>query len=137
MQRWAGRAVGYAILLALTVTSLFPLAWMIITSLRPRYEVFGKPLVLETLSLDAYQFVITDFHIGTFFGNSVIISFVTVLTVVCLATLTGYAFAPLDFWGKEVIFIVLLGTLMVPPTVLLLPLFLQLRDSGCSTPSRA
>jgi ABC-type glycerol-3-phosphate transport system permease component len=129
-QRIAGRVVGYGVLILLTLSSIFPLIWMVITSLRERYDVFGGPLIPKHVNLDAYRFILTDFHIITFFRNSLVITSTTVLAVVSLATLAGYAFAHLDFWGKEIIFLVLLGTLMVPPTVLILPLFLQLRDLG-------
>jgi ABC-type glycerol-3-phosphate transport system permease component len=132
----AGRALGYGILILLTVTSIFPLAWMITTSLRERYEVFGGPLIPKHVNLDAYSFILNDFHIITYFRNSLAITSTTVLAVVSLATLAGYAFAHLDFWGKEIIFLVLLGTLMVPPTVLVLPLFLQLRDLGLMNTQR-
>lgn len=130
LERWLGRGVGYALLIVLTIISIFPLIWMIMTSFRQQFDVFGKSLIPQTLTLDAYTFILNEFHFATFFGNSLVVSVMTVFTVVCLATLSGYAFAHLDFWGKEIIFLVLLGTLMIPPTVLLLPLFLQLRDFG-------
>jgi len=130
MERWLGRGVGYAILIVLTIISIFPLIWMIMTSFRQQFDVFGKSLIPQTVTLDAYTFILNEFHFATFFGNSLVVSVMTVFTVVCLATLSGYAFAHLEFWGKEIIFMVLLGTLMIPPTVLLLPLFLQLRDFG-------
>ena len=130
MERWLGRGVGYAILIVLTIISIFPLIWMIMTSFRQQFDVFGKSLIPQTVTLDAYTFILNEFHFATFFGNSLVVSVLTVFTVVCLATLSGYAFAHLEFWGKEIIFMVLLGTLMIPPTVLLLPLFLQLRDFG-------
>jgi ABC-type glycerol-3-phosphate transport system permease component len=129
-RRMVGRALGYGILILLTVSSIFPLVWMIITSLRERYDVFGGPLIPKHISLDAYSFMLNDFHILTYFRNSLAITSTTVVAVVTLSCLAGYAFAHLDFWGKEIIFLILLGTLMVPPTVLILPLFLQLRDLG-------
>jgi ABC-type glycerol-3-phosphate transport system permease component len=130
MQRWFGRGTGYTLLVILTIISIFPLIWMVLTSLRERHEVFGGPLIPQQITLDAYRFVLNDFRILNFLGNSIYITAGTVLVVVCLATLAGYAFAHLEFWGKELLFLTLLGTLMVPPTVLLLPLFLQLRDFG-------
>jgi ABC-type glycerol-3-phosphate transport system permease component len=129
-QHVAGRVVGYVILLVLTLTSMFPLVWMVTTSLRERSEVFKGGLIPTQVTFEAYSFLLNEVHILTYFGNSVLITSITVLVVVTLATLAGYAFAHLDFWGKEVIFIILLGTLMVPGTVLILPLFLQLRDFG-------
>lgn len=130
LRRILARSFGYFILIALTITSIFPLVWMVLTSVRERYDVFGGPLIPQTVTFDAYTFIFNQFHLLTFFGNSVAITTTTVVAVVTLATLAGYAFAHLEFWGKEIIFLVLLGTLMVPPAVLILPLFLQLRDFG-------
>lgn len=128
VQRFILRSLGYLILIILTVLSIFPLVWMLLTSLRDRREVFTDTLIPDELILDAYTFILTEFHILNFLWNSVMVTFFTIVAVVALSTMAGYAFAHLDFWGKEVIFLILLGTLMVPPAVLIIPLFLQLRD---------
>jgi ABC-type glycerol-3-phosphate transport system permease component len=130
LRRRTARFFGYLILILLTVLSMFPLVWMLLTSLRDRRTVFGGPIIPETLTLDAYRFLLQEFHILNFFWNSAVVTFFTVVVVVTLATLAGYAFAHLDFWFKEPIFLVLLGTLMVPAAVLIIPLFLQLRNFG-------
>lgn len=128
--RFLSRFGWYFVLIVLTFFSIFPLLWMVMTSFRPRYDVLGGPLIPTTFTLDAYKFVFGEFHFFNFFANSILASGITVVVVVSLSTLAGYAFAHLEFWGKEVIFLVLLGTLMVPPTVMILPLFLQLHDLG-------
>jgi ABC-type glycerol-3-phosphate transport system permease component len=128
--RFFTRSLGYAVLILLALLSIFPLVWMVFTSLRDRFDVFTGSLIPESIKFDAYEFIFTDFHIGLYFGNSAVVTFFTVITVVSLSALAGYAFAHLNFWGREIIFVVLLGTLMVPPTVLIIPLFLQLRDFG-------
>jgi ABC-type glycerol-3-phosphate transport system permease component len=127
LQAFITRLLGYLILLTLTMLSAFPLLWMALTSLRARSEVFSGNLLPRQVTLAAYQFIWSELHIMTFFGNSVWVTFWTVTVVVALATLAGYAFAHIDFWGKQVIFLTLLSTLMVPGAVLIIPLFLQLR----------
>jgi ABC-type glycerol-3-phosphate transport system permease component len=129
-KRAAGRLAGYAALLALTVTSLFPLVWMLLTSLRERSDVLGGGLLPKTITFEGYRFVWTELNIGIYFWNSVRITLVTVVAVVVLATLAGYAFARIEFWGKQVLFLMLLSTLMLPAAVLIIPLFLQLSDFG-------
>ena len=124
------RLVGYLVLLGLTTTSLFPLVWMILTSLRDRTEVLAGGLLPSKITVDAYRFVFTELNIGIYFWNSVRITFVTVLVVVALATLAGYSFGRLEFWGKQFLFLMLLSTLMLPAAVLIIPLFLQLSDLG-------
>src|SRR2546422_7099671 len=125
-----GRLAGYLALLILTGLSLFPLVWMILTSLRDRTEVLGGGLLPKTITFDAYRFIFTELNIQVYFWNSVRITFVTVLVVVALATLAGYAFGRLEFWGKQFLFLMLLSTLMLPGAVLIIPLFLQLSDFG-------
>jgi ABC-type glycerol-3-phosphate transport system permease component len=129
-RRPLGRLAGYLALLGLMATSLFPLVWMILTSLRSRSEVLAGGLLPKRITFDAYRFVFSELNIGVYFWNSVRITFVTVLVVVALATLAGYAFGRLEFWGKQFVFLMLLSTLMLPGAVLIIPLFVQLSDFG-------
>jgi ABC-type glycerol-3-phosphate transport system permease component len=129
--RWQNilnRSLGYFSLIVLTVLSSFPLLWLLLTSLRDRREVFAGTLLPSEITFAAYQFILTEFHILTFFWNSTLVTLATIIVVVSLATLAGYAFARIDIWGKQTLFLTLLSTLMVPSTVLIIPLFLQLRD---------
>lgn len=128
--RLLSRTVGYLILALLTLVSAFPLVWMVMTSLRDRREVFSGDLFPKSFTLEAYSFVLNEFHILVYLWNSAMVAAITITTVVALATMAGYAFAHLDFWWKEPIFLTLLGTLMVPSAVLIIPLFLQLRNLG-------
>jgi ABC-type glycerol-3-phosphate transport system permease component len=129
--RWQNilnRSLGYLILITLTLLSAAPLLWMVMTSLRDRREVLGGSMIPTTLTFEAYRFILSEYHIMIFFWNSIIVTLATIIIVVSLATLAGYAFARIDFWGRQIIFLTLLSTLMVPSTVLIIPLFLQLRD---------
>ena len=107
-----------------------PLAWMISTSLRPGNTVFTGSFLPESLTLDAYRQVLSTTDFGTHFWNSVWITVATVVGVLFFATLSGYAFARLSFPFKNVIYLLLLSTLMMPSTALILPLYLQLREFG-------
>jgi ABC-type glycerol-3-phosphate transport system permease component len=124
------RAAGYLLLIALTVSSIAPLVWLVITSIRPRNDVFSGLLLPSQVTFEAYQFILTELGIEVFFLNSLRITLVTVAVVVVLATLAGYAFARIDFWGRHILFLLLLSTLMVPGPVLIIPLFLQLGELG-------
>lgn len=129
--RWQNRlnrTLGYLILIILTLLSAAPLLWMVMTSLRDRREVLGGSMIPTSLTFEAYRFILSEYHIMIFFWNSIIVTLATIIIVVSLATLAGYAFARIDFWGRHLIFLTLLSTLMVPSTVLIIPLFLQLRD---------
>lgn len=122
------RAVGYTILILLTLISAFPLIWMILMSFKERSETFSGNLLPQQVTLSAYEFIFTNMQMELYMWNSVKITAVTVLGVVFLATLSGYAFARLEFAGKQFLFLMLLSTLMLPATVLIIPLFLQLSE---------
>jgi ABC-type glycerol-3-phosphate transport system permease component len=131
--RWLvrlGRITGYVILIGLTISSIAPLVWLAITSIRPRNDVFSGALLPSALTFEAYQFILTELGIEIFFLNSLRITLITVTAVVVLATMAGYAFARINFWGRHILFLVLLSTLMVPGPVLIIPLFLQLGELG-------
>jgi ABC-type glycerol-3-phosphate transport system permease component len=122
------RILGYTILIALTASSIFPLVWMILMSLKDRSETYSDSFFPAVVTLSSYQFVFSQMNIGLYLANSLKVTMVTVAAVVFLATLAGYSFARIEFRGKQLIFILLLSTLMLPASVLIIPLFLQLRD---------
>ncbi|MGD0610259.1 MAG: carbohydrate ABC transporter permease [Anaerolineales bacterium] len=122
------RMAGYMILILLTIFSIFPLLWMVLMSLKDRDETYSGNFFPSHVTLSAYQFVFSTMNIGTYMKNSLVVTIATVLISVFLATLSGYAFARLEFSGKQLIFLILLTTLMVPGAVLIIPLFLLLRD---------
>lgn len=122
------RAAGYAILISLTLGSIFPLAWMILMSLKDRSETYSGKLLPSQVTFSAYSYVFETMQLPLYMWNSVKITAITVATVVFLATLAGYAFARIEFPGRHLIFLTLLSTLMLPGAVLIIPLFLQLSE---------
>jgi ABC-type glycerol-3-phosphate transport system permease component len=132
-RRWGRtwlRAGGYLVLIGLAFSFIAPLLWLIITSIRPRSDVFSGALLPTAITFEAYQFVWETMQIEIYFLNSLRITVVTVAAVVILATMAGYAFARIPFWGRHIVFLVLLSTLMVPGPVLIIPLFLQMGELG-------
>lgn len=122
------RIAGYIILIGLTLASIFPLVWMILMSLKDRSETYSGSFFPSKVTFSAYEYVFENLNITLYFWNSIKITLITVLAVVFLATLAGYAFARIEFPGKQIIFLILLSTLMLPGAVLIIPLFLQLTD---------
>jgi multiple sugar transport system permease protein len=125
------RAVVVLLMIALAILYLVPLAWAVVTSLKTQAEsVAGFDLWPENPSLDAYRNIWSrqDLSFVTFFQNSLILSVAITAINVFLATLGGYAFARLRFPLREVLFIVVLGTLMIPDQLRLVPVFLMMVD---------
>lgn len=125
-----GRSFVAFILLAVASFTIFPLIWLVLTSIRPANTVFGGSLWPTSISFDAYAKAWNSTDFGLHFANSLWITLATVLGVVIFASLAGYAFAKLRFPFKNVIYVVLLATLMMPSTSLIIPLYLQLKSFG-------
>jgi ABC-type glycerol-3-phosphate transport system permease component len=126
-RRAAHRSVGYFFLVAISGATIFPFVWMLLTSVRRRDTVFGGSFFPDEITFGAYSRAWSELDYFSHFLTSVMVTILTVLGVVALATLAGYSFAKLNFPGKQVIYVTLLSTLMMPFTALILPLFLQMK----------
>jgi multiple sugar transport system permease protein len=108
---------------------IFPLAWTVITSLKPPDEASASPpTFLPThISWDNYTALAGyGAGIGTYLFNSSTVALGTVIGTIILSTLGGYGFSRFTFPGKNVIFVTILATLMIPFQSILTPLFLVL-----------
>lgn len=130
---WTWRSVLSQVLLTL-VTLLFtsPLIWMLATSLKPTAEVFGVPptLIGSSLEWSNYAKVWTYVPFGTFIAVGFGVSLVGTVIVVATSLLSGYAFSRLRFRGRSAMFLVFLGTLMIPQEVLVVPMFILMSELG-------
>jgi len=111
---------------------VFPYVWMILTSLKPSSEVFTAEMRLfpREWILSNYQQVFNQSGFMQSVLNSVIVTGLGALLEVTIAFFGAFAFAKLDFYGKDFLFMLILGTLMIPPQVLMLPSFLIVRNLG-------
>ena len=127
-KRASARLVGYVVLIGLSIISILPLLWMIATSIRPQDTVFGGSLIPTKVTGTAFANAFSQVDIFRNFFNSVEVVGATVIIVLFVATLGGYAFAKLNFKLKTTIYMVLLSTLMLPGATILIPLFLELKQ---------
>jgi len=124
-----GYLLPYPFLLAGSVVMGLPLYMMLVTSFKSNIEFFADPFGLpRTLTLDNYANVWFQGQMNLFFKNSINISVATVLLTLACATPAGYALARMRIPGSTFIFYLLLGTLMVPTEIILLPMFVMFRD---------
>ncbi len=120
----------YAVCTVLFVLFAFPLFWSVLTSLKPPSEASASPptFLPSRLTLENYANLASyGDGIGRYLFNSVSVTLMTVVGAVLLSTLGGYGFSRFNFPGKNLIFIVILVTLMIPFQSILTPLFLLLR----------
>jgi multiple sugar transport system permease protein len=111
---------------------LLPLVWMVVLSLETKSQAARFPPVLfpSSFHVSSYASAWNAVPFGDFFLNSAIYSLATVAGNLLFCSLAAYAFARIRFFGRNVLFIVFLATLMVPLQVLLIPMFLIVKKLG-------
>ncbi|MBT2568913.1 carbohydrate ABC transporter permease [Arthrobacter sp. ISL-85] len=130
----AGTVGTYAGLAMAAALTLGPVLWTLSTSLRTPSESFNLPPSFLPLNPDftAYQEVFKQINVALLVLNSALVTGLIALGQMASATLAGYAFARLDFRGKNAIFSLVLATMMVPVQVTIVPVFMLIRGMGLS-----
>ena len=125
-------AGGYVPLILATLVVVLPLLWMVLSSFKQPGEIITMDLKLlpESVTLDNYHVAMTTVPFARFFMNSLIVTTVGATVKVILAILTAYALVFVRFPFKNVIFIVILVALMVPPQVSILPNYILIAGMG-------
>jgi len=128
------RRVLIGILLAIT---LFPIYWMVITSVKPRVDFFKLPpdWIPKTLTSDHYYAVLASGMGGqlnflNYFKNSVIVCGIVVILTLILAIPAGYAFSRFRFGGRRTLLNLVLVSQMLPIVMLLIPFYIAFRKLG-------
>ncbi len=149
-RRWAGHAVAYAVLLAITLLVCFPLMWALSTSLKPKAELSKPPTMIpHETTLENYRHLLTgksQYFAGgsgsyqpstappqyflSWFGNSVLVSVGSTLISIVISTLAAYSITRFRYrWRMAVPYFSLLGY-MVPSIILVFPLFMVMTRLG-------
>ena len=120
------------LLAGLAAVSLFPLLWMVSVSLMPAgaSSVLPTPILPSHITLENYRQLFGSVGMGRYFLNSLGIAVLGTMISVAFNVMAGYAFAKLNFRGRDAIFKTLLGALVIPGQVAMLPLFLMLKPMG-------
>jgi multiple sugar transport system permease protein len=128
---WIGVLVNGG-LIGFAIVSLAPLAWMLSVSLMPAGEASAlpPPLLPSVPTLDNYRSLFSRMGIGGYMVNSVLLALAITAASLLLNTLAGYAFAKLRFGGRDRMFQLLLGALVIPAQIAMMPLFLMLKELG-------
>jgi multiple sugar transport system permease protein len=105
---------------------LFPLYWMFVTSVKPdRLILAGIDLIPREITWEHYQTVVADTPVVRWFTNSIVTSTGVVAGSLVLGSLTGFALARMHFPGRNVVFWLLISSLMIPPEMGIVPLFIS------------
>lgn len=118
----------YLILIVGATLIVLPYIWILLTALKSPEEVFSKPMVIipQKLRWDNFLQVLKLTHFKRYVFNSVIVTAAITIGELITTILAAFAFSNLNFKGKDIIFTILLATMMVPGEVLLIPNFVTL-----------
>jgi len=123
-------AAGHIVLVLLSIFCLFPVYWMVVTSLRPANALFEMSLWPSSISLENYAYALNAIPILQMLVNTLIIS--AVVTVIQLFTglLAAYAFARWRFRGDKLVYSFIALTWLVPLQVVMIPNYLLVANLG-------
>lgn len=122
------QAIAFVVLLVLAVIWIIPLAWAVDTALKPESETTTVPIswIPSHFTLDAFAKVLGAGDILRWYVNSAITSIIITVVVVLLASLAAYAFSRVQFPAKGFFFWLIMAGIMVPPQILIVPLFAEI-----------
>ena len=128
-RRWLVVRVVLAAMVCLVM--VFPL-WVMVVTAFSGTAVFSQQLELwpQRFTLASFEKVFASWPVGTWFGNSVLVSVITTVFSVVVSVTAGFAFAKLVFPGKTVMFMALLATMMIPVQATLVPSFRIVNGMG-------
>ena len=123
--------LSYALLFLIALAFIYPFILAIATSFKTLPEIAANPVspIPQTFTLDGYQRMF-QLNVGRWAINSFLVAGVVTVTTVLFAALAGYAISRIKFRGSRPIFLVILGTMMVPGIVMLIPMFIILKSLG-------
>ena len=126
------RRIFYLILIVYSALTVVPFLWSLSTSVKPQEEVFQSNILPHRSTVKAYVTVFKHIQpsFPSLFANSLFIATVVVILHLVFASLAGYAFARLKFPGRDVLFYVVLGTMMIPDQLRLVPIYQLLVKMG-------
>ena len=124
--------VVYILLVALALFTLIPFVWMLSSSLKLDREVFSYPIkwIPETFRWETYSLIWQKVPLLTYFKNTAFIAIVVTFLQTLTSSFAAYAFAKLEFRGRDTLFLCYIATIAVPWQAYMLPQFIMMRSIG-------
>lgn len=120
------RFLGYFVLGFIALSMLTPFFMMLHLSFSGNSNFFEEGI--KTFTIDNYRHVFSSLPITRYFLNSLFVAVITTIGQVLFSSMAGYAFARLKFKGSDILFFIILVTMMIPPQVNIIPLFFLMRE---------
>ena len=126
------KTLHYTVLILLSLITLLPVLWVVLSSFKPQSELFRVPLTFipQDWTLENYVSSLAAGNFPVYFSNTVFVAVVSTAITVLINLMAGYALAKYIFKGRDIIFTVMIATLMIPLQVIMIPIFLQLKSLG-------
>lgn len=124
------KTIGYLILIIGAISMLLPFVYMFSLSFMTDKQIFTNSFNLfpNPTTLENYTYVINNVDIFRYFFNSMFVAIATTIGQAIISALAGYAFARFEFKHKEILFILILVSMMIPPQVNIVPLFFIMKQ---------
>jgi ABC-type glycerol-3-phosphate transport system permease component len=127
--KWVQQGALYLLFILLALIFVFPFIWSFLTSVKSDAEVFAQGATLPAVwRFDNYLRAIQSYNLLRYLFNSTFVSVVVALAQLALASMAGFAFARLQFPGRDLLFVLVVTTLMVPSQATLVPLFILVKQ---------
>jgi multiple sugar transport system permease protein len=129
--RWR-RRIAYILMIGYALLMFVPFAWTVVTSLKTLPDSVRLTLIPDPITFAPWEYVFTNLepNIVRMFFNSFVIALIVTVSNVVLGSLAGYAFARLRFPLRNVLFLVVLATLMIPDQLRMLPIYVMFNALG-------
>ncbi|MBM7571858.1 carbohydrate ABC transporter permease [Aquibacillus albus] len=128
----SARLIVHVFLIALGIVWIYPFVWMVFSSLKSNKEflISGTSLIPEDPQWENYANAWTTANFQGYFINTVIFTVATVIIVIVLSSLTGYALGRIDFPGRKTIMIIVVAIMFIPKGYTIIPLFKLVNQLG-------
>ena len=122
----------HAVLILCSISMLIPFLWMISSSLKDVQELYAIPpyWIPKHVAWENYVYMFEQAPWFVYFGNTIFITVFTILGQLITCSMAAYAFARLNFKGKNILFIIYLGTMMIPFQAVMIPQFKIIKYMG-------
>lgn len=126
----ATTAIAHLVMVILSIFCLFPVYWMVVSSLRPPNEIYDTSLWPTGASLDNYAYALKAIPIVRMLGNTLVVSTVVTIAQLITGLLAAYAFARWRFRGDKFVYTLVALTWLVPFQVVMIPDYLLVSNLG-------
>lgn len=114
----------YLLLSAITLVFIYPFIWLVSASFKPRGEVFDNRLIPETFTFENYIAVWQEAPLALWLFNTFLVTVLATLTVTISSAMVAWGFSYFRFRGRNLLFGLVLATMMLPGAVTMIPVFL-------------